>query len=77
VSNYLITEACHYACINGPGANVVMSFYKTDSATGLPIHYLKDSKEALWERFYEEYPDGAKRTTFYKYLEGELDEKGA
>lgn len=96
----MITEACRYARINGPGcvqlekpkitikkltpekeeqiesffqdkANVIMSSYKTDSATGLPVHYLKNTKKALWERFHEEYPDGIKRTTFYKYLQGE------
>ncbi|CAG8639644.1 7378_t:CDS:2, partial [Racocetra fulgida] len=50
-------------------ANVVMSFYKTDSTTKLPIYYLKNNKEALWKWFHEEYPNGVKRTTFYKYLQ--------
>ena len=51
-------------------ANVIMSSYKTDSDSGLPVYYLKNTKKVLWERFHEEYPNGLKRTTFYGYLEG-------
>ena len=50
-------------------ANVIMSSYKTD-ISGLPVYYLKNSKDILWKRFNEEYPDGLKRTTFYGYLQG-------
>jgi hypothetical protein len=45
-------------------ANVSMSSYKVDPKTNLPILYLQDQKEALWEKFSEEYPNGMKRTTF-------------
>ena len=51
-------------------ANVIMSSYKTDTATQEPVHYLKNTKSELWEKFQENYPDGVKRTTFYKYLQG-------
>ncbi|RIA91555.1 hypothetical protein C1645_821868 [Glomus cerebriforme] len=51
-------------------ANVIMSSYKTDSASGLPVYYLKNTKKILWEQFHEEYPDGLKRTAFYRYLQG-------
>ena len=51
-------------------ANVIMSSYKTDSASGLPVYYLKNTKKILWKRFHEEYPDRLKRTTFYGYLQG-------
>lgn len=51
-------------------ANVIMSSYKTDAKTELPILYLKNTKKALWEKFQETYPNGLKRTTFYRQLEG-------
>ncbi|CAG8507196.1 11880_t:CDS:2, partial [Scutellospora calospora] len=51
-------------------AHVVMSSYKTDTATNEPVHYLKHTKKALWEKFHEQYPDRIKRTSFYKKLEG-------
>ena len=47
-----------------------MSSYKTDAATQDPIHYLKNTKQELWEKFQEKYPNGVKKTTFYKYLQG-------
>jgi len=47
-----------------------MSSYKTDTATQEPVHYLKNTKTELWEKFQENYPNGVKRTTFYKYLQG-------
>ncbi|RIB12699.1 hypothetical protein C2G38_2144933 [Gigaspora rosea] len=50
-------------------ANVIMSSYKTDSVTDEPVYYLKDSKNVLWERFREEYPDGMRRTSFYAHLQ--------
>ena len=31
--------------------------------------YLKNNKESLWQRFYELYPDGMKRTAFMTRLE--------
>ncbi|CAG8453579.1 22274_t:CDS:2 [Gigaspora rosea] len=50
--------------------NVIMSLYKTDSVTNEPVYYLKDYNNVLWERFYEEYQKGMKRTSFYAHLEG-------
>jgi len=47
-----------------------MSSYKTDTTTQEPVHYLKNTKTELWKKFQENYPDGVKRTTFYKYLQG-------
>ncbi len=47
-----------------------MSSYKTDAVTQEPIHYLKNTKQELWEKFQEKYPNGVKKTTFYKYLQG-------
>ena len=51
-------------------ANVIMSSYKVDSITNEPVHYLKNSKNILWNKFHEEYPDGMRRTSFYTKLEG-------
>ncbi|CAG8737920.1 22526_t:CDS:2, partial [Gigaspora rosea] len=51
-------------------AHVVMSSYKTDTATNELVHYLKHTKKALWEKFHEQYPDGIKRASFFKKLEG-------
>ena len=51
-------------------ANVIMSSYKTDSITNEPIHYLKNSKNILWNKFHEEYSDGMCRTSFYTKLVG-------
>ncbi|GET51900.1 hypothetical protein GLOIN_2v1880126 [Rhizophagus irregularis DAOM 181602=DAOM 197198] len=51
-------------------ANVIMSSYKTDTITQEPVHYLKNTKQDLWEKFHEKYPSGVKRTTFYKHLQG-------
>ena len=51
-------------------ANVIMSSYKTDAKTQLPVLYLKNTKKALWEKFQKTYPNGLKRTTFYRQLEG-------
>ncbi|CAG8603035.1 11668_t:CDS:2, partial [Diversispora eburnea] len=31
--------------------NIIMSSYKTDTKTGLLVKYIKDTKEALWEKF--------------------------
>ena len=45
-------------------ANVIISSYKTDAKTQLPVLYLKNTKKALWEKFQETYPNGLKRTTF-------------
>ena len=46
-----------------------MSSYKVDPKTGLPILYLLDQKQTLWERFSETYPNGMKRTAFMGHLE--------
>ncbi|GES72774.1 hypothetical protein GLOIN_2v1767687 [Rhizophagus clarus] len=51
-------------------ANVVMSSYKTDAATSEPVHYLKQTKIALWKKYHEQYPDGIQRTSFFTKLEG-------
>jgi hypothetical protein len=45
-----------------------MSSYKVDLKTNLPILYLKDQKEALWQKFSGIYPDGIKRTSFMARL---------
>src|ERR1043165_6718640 len=49
-------------------ANVIMSLYKTNSITNEPIHYLKNSKNILWNKFHEEYLDGMYCTSFYTKL---------
>ncbi|RHZ61417.1 hypothetical protein Glove_347g12 [Diversispora epigaea] len=49
-----------------------MSSYKTDSKTGLPVKYLKDTKKVLWEKFSHQLPDGIKRSTFFTFLEEDL-----
>ena len=41
-----------------------MSSYKTDNASGLPVLYLQDHKQALWNQFHEKYPNGMQRTSF-------------
>ena len=51
-------------------ANIIMSSYKTDTKTGLPVKYLRDNKEALWEKFHATYPNGIQHTTFMKNLQG-------
>jgi hypothetical protein len=48
--------------------NVNLSSYKIDIKTGLPLKYLSDQKEALWEKFHKLYPEGMKRTAFLKRL---------
>ena len=40
--------------------NVIMSSYKTETKTGLPVKYLKNIKETLWEKFSYQFPDGIK-----------------
>lgn len=49
--------------------NVNLSSYKIDTKTGLPLKYLSDQKEALWEKFHKLYPEGMKRTAFLKRLQ--------
>jgi len=51
-------------------ANVIMSSYKTDAKTQLPVLYLKNTKKALWEKFSEQYPNGMRRTSFMTKLKG-------
>jgi len=49
--------------------NIVnLSSYKMDTKTGEPLKYLKDQKETLWQKFFELYPTGMKRTTFLARL---------
>jgi len=49
--------------------NIVnLSSYKVDAKTGEPLKYLKDQKETLWQKFFELYPTGMKRTTFLARL---------
>ncbi|CAB4435616.1 unnamed protein product [Rhizophagus irregularis] len=48
--------------------NVTMSSYRVDPKTSLPLLYLKDSKETLWQKFEAAYPDGIKRTSFMARL---------
>ena len=47
-----------------------MSSYRVDPKTNLPLLYLKDDKEALWQKFEATYPDGIKRTSFMTRLVG-------
>jgi hypothetical protein len=49
--------------------NTTPSSYKVNEASGLPVMYLKNNKESLWQRFFELYPDGMKRTAFMTRLE--------
>ncbi|CAB4492176.1 unnamed protein product [Rhizophagus irregularis] len=49
---------------------VNMSSYRTHSKSGLPIMYLQDHKQALWEKFSEEYPNGMRRIAFMTRLQG-------
>jgi hypothetical protein len=48
--------------------NVNLSSYKVDAKTGLPLKYLSDQKEALWEKFHKLYPEGMKRSAFLERL---------
>ncbi|GBB88740.1 hypothetical protein RclHR1_15320004 [Rhizophagus clarus] len=50
-------------------ANVNMSSYHIDKKTQLPILYLKDQKNALWEKFSAIYPDRMKQTLFMACLQ--------
>jgi hypothetical protein len=47
-----------------------MSSYKTDSQTENPVVYLKNTKNILWEKFKDTFPNGIKHTTFYAQLIG-------
>ena len=46
---------------------VNISSYRNHSKSGLPIMYLQDHKQALWEKFSEEYPNGMHRTPYGIY----------
>jgi hypothetical protein len=50
--------------------HVNMSSYKTDNESCLPVLYLQDHKQALWNQFHEKYPNGMKRTSFMTQLNG-------
>ena len=43
-------------------ANVNMSSYKIHTKIGLPLLYLNDHKEALWQKFQLQYPNGMECT---------------
>ena len=45
-----------------------MSSYRVDPKTNMPLLYLKDNKENLWQKFEATYPDGIKRTSFMARL---------
>ena len=45
-----------------------MSSYRVDPKTNLPLLYLKDDKEAFWQKFEATYPSGIKRTSFMARL---------
>src|SRR5271154_6223210 len=49
---------------------VNMSSYRNHAKSGLPIMYLQDHKQALWEKFSEEYPNRMRRTAFITRLQG-------
>ncbi|CAG8819376.1 3972_t:CDS:1, partial [Racocetra persica] len=49
--------------------NINMSSYKVDHQTNLPVLYLKNQKNVLWEKFSATYPDGMKRTSFMARLQ--------
>ncbi|CAG8494206.1 27319_t:CDS:2 [Racocetra persica] len=49
--------------------NVAMSSYHVDNVTESPVLYLHDLKSNLWNKFYETYPNGMKRTTFMMQLQ--------
>ncbi|RIB04326.1 hypothetical protein C2G38_2222664 [Gigaspora rosea] len=51
-------------------ANVIMSSYKVVSATNEPVHYFKNTKGVLWEKYHEQYPNSMQRTSFYAKLKG-------
>ena len=40
--------------------NVTISSYHVNPKTKLPLLYLKDSKETLWQKFETAYPNGIK-----------------
>ena len=50
-------------------ANVAMSSYKVDSKTELPILYLQEQKQSLWNKYSEMYPNGMSRTSFMLQLQ--------
>jgi hypothetical protein len=50
---------------------VNMSSYKVDSKTGLPVLYLKDTKDALWDKYSITYPNGIKRSSFMTQLKSQ------
>ncbi|CAB4475601.1 unnamed protein product [Rhizophagus irregularis] len=51
-------------------AHIIMSSYKTNAKIGQPVIYLKNTKNVLWEKFKETFPNEIKHTTFYTQLMG-------
>ncbi|RHZ61185.1 hypothetical protein Glove_349g83 [Diversispora epigaea] len=48
--------------------NINLSSYKIHTKTGLPLKYLSNQKETLWEKFHKSFPNGMKRTAFLNRL---------
>ncbi|CAG8655169.1 6775_t:CDS:1, partial [Diversispora eburnea] len=48
--------------------NIIISSYKTDTKTGLPVKYLKDTKDALWKKFSQQLLNGVKCSTFLTFM---------
>ncbi|CAG8621854.1 2044_t:CDS:2, partial [Diversispora eburnea] len=69
VGSTSLSLARKHARLNGPDkSNVLMSSYKVDAKTNLPILYLQDQKQASWYKFEEIYPNGMKKTSFMTRL---------
>jgi hypothetical protein len=49
-----------------------LSSYKVDTKSGEPLKYLKDQNETLWQKYFELYPTGMKKTTFLARLKDGL-----
>ena len=49
---------------------VIINSYKIDTKSGKLVVYLKNTKNVLWEKFKETFPNRIKRTTFYTQLMG-------
>ncbi|RHZ85190.1 hypothetical protein Glove_70g69 [Diversispora epigaea] len=48
--------------------NINLSSYKIHTKTELPLKYLSNQKETLWEKFHKSFPNGMKRTAFLNRL---------
>ncbi|CAG8448960.1 336_t:CDS:10 [Scutellospora calospora] len=75
VSSKTIAKARAYCNINGPGCLMYnkptitrVRISEEINKYGLPLKYLKDQKETLWQKYFELYPNGIKRTIFLTRL---------